>query len=222
MPAPAQFRRHPDALNLAGQGGHRADLGLEDHLALLDPGVGAPRPDQLRHARPVRRSPVRPDRRYPDLLGEHGHGRGQQRVNLVRPDQAHQRVGRHQRFRGDCHDRLHGPDLTGTPPVRGEQPPELLNGAGGPDDRRAATALQPGALRERRHGARRRGHGHQVGARVAQRRHPPGLQVSPHLGAEPTRVNPGRMHPRADEDVRDRIAVADFEDLVPIAIIEQA
>jgi hypothetical protein len=30
------------------------------------------------------------------------------------------------------------------------------------------------------------------------------------------------MHPRADEDVRDRIAVADFEDLVLIAIIEQA
>src|SRR5207237_1043208 len=52
--APAPVRRgDPDALELAGGTRDGADLGLEQHLAVVDPGQRVPGPHQLGHPRAV-------------------------------------------------------------------------------------------------------------------------------------------------------------------------
>src|SRR5262249_38754020 len=55
-----------------------------------------------------------------------------------------------------------------------------------------------------------------------QRSQPPRRLVAPHLPAQPGRVQPSLAYPGADEHVDYRVAVAELDDLVAIAVVEQA
>ena len=218
----APLRVDPDALHLAGVRGGRADLGLEDDLTVLDPGERPPGPDQLGHPGPVGRAAVGADRRDTDLLGEHGHAGGHQHVELVRADPPDQPVGRDGGRAGQRQHRLDRADVSRRPPAGLQQPPQLGHGGLRAHQRGAAAALGPGAVGERRDRLGRGRHRDQVGPGVAQRGQPAAGVVTPHLRAQTGRVEPGRVHPGADEHVGDRLGVTDPEHLVAIAIIEYA
>ena len=148
-PLAAQLRRDPDALHLAGGRRHRADLGLEDDPAVLDAGEGPPAADQLGDPDCGRRPAVGRDRRDADLLGEHRHAGGQQHVDLVGPDPAHQRVGGHRRRRTSSPSAA-GRDATSR---AGPQAGSSSSHSGATDvarahDRRAAAALAAGPVGE--------------------------------------------------------------------------
>ncbi len=218
----AALRIDPDALHLARVRGDRADLRLEDDAAVLDPGEGPPGPDELRHPGPVGGAAVAGRRRDPHLLGEHGDARGHQHVQLIRPYPADQRVRRARGRPGHGQHRLHGADVPRRSPVRLQQPPQSGDVGLRADQRRAAAPLVPGPLRERGNGVRGRGDRNQVGAGVAQRSQPAAGIVTPDLRAQPGGIKAHGMDPGADEDVRNRLLVADTEHLVAVAIIEDA
>ncbi len=139
-----------------------------------------------------------------------------------RPDPADQRIGRYLRLPGDRHDRLGGPDLARRPPGRPEKVPQAQHGGREPHDRRAAAAEQPRPGGECGY---RRGRGSdrdQVGADIAHRGELPTAVIAPHLAAEPGRIQAGLVQAGTDEHVDHRVTVAQCDDLVAVAIIEQA
>src|SRR3954462_523731 len=93
-PAAAVGGCDPHALDLAGPTGNGADLGLEEHLALLHPRQRLARSDQLGDPGPVPGPAVGAQRADADLLGEHGDGRRHEQVELGDADRAHPRLGR--------------------------------------------------------------------------------------------------------------------------------
>ena len=76
------------------------------------------------------------------------------------------------------------------------------------------------AIRERRDRVRGGGHGNQVGAGVAERLQPSPGGVPPHLRAQPAGLETQGADPRADEDVRHRVAIADGKHGAAIPLIE--
>src|SRR5690606_30547283 len=87
-------RMHPHTLHLAHALGQRPDLGLEHDFALLEPGEGTTTGDQLGHPGAITGPSVTEPRVDAHLLAEHGHGRGEIDVDLVRPHRTHLGVGR--------------------------------------------------------------------------------------------------------------------------------
>ena len=73
QPVAATVRAHPHAVDLGDGAEERADIGLEQHLALLDHRIGAALPDQLPDPVAVGAAAVAEQRIDPDLLAEHRH-----------------------------------------------------------------------------------------------------------------------------------------------------
>ena len=121
----------------------------------------------------------------------------------------------------DRHQRLRGAHVTGRPPVRAEEPPQLADRGGRPDDGRAAPSLAQRPVGERGDGRRGGLHGDQVGSAVAQRHQPAALLEAPHLGAESPGIEPEGPDPRLDEHVRHRVDGADCKGRRPVAVVQQ-
>ena len=117
-PATAPVRMHPHALDLADRRRLRPDLGLEHHLAALEPGPCPARGDESGDAAPVPAATVAEPRVDPDLADEHVDGGDQVGVEFVHPHGTHRRDRRRMRRGVQRHQRLMLTDVTGGTPRR--------------------------------------------------------------------------------------------------------
>src|ERR1700728_2638381 len=103
---PTPLWMHPDPLDLADRRRLRSNLGLEDHLAVLESGPRSSGRDQTGDPPPVTAAAVTEPWVHTHLTDEHVDGRHQIDVEFVGLDLAHTRVDRTGRHRGQRHQRL--------------------------------------------------------------------------------------------------------------------
>ncbi len=203
----------PDALDLACLGGGRADLGLEDDLAVVDAGERAAGADEFGDAGLVEEPAVAAERGDADLLGEHRHAGLSIRTSissLRMRRTSGSGVTSAERLSVTMRGWLARTSRAG-PQEGSRSRHSWVVGSAGPtmeEQRRSGAA---GAVGEGADGFGSCADGDEVGAGVAQgSEHAVGVPA-PHLAAEAPGVEPRDLHAGRHEGVGHGLALQDGE-----------